>query len=186
MNKMRLIKFFLLILNLGIGYSYGQDNIFKVTPCSSPIIYSVDDIMLKENVGKELTAGDINPVYSGGKDSLKKYFAANPLTDEKAKQLVFRVHVGFLVSCEGKAGNYFLVSKGKGDLATLAKQVLEIVNRMPQIWQAAIKDNKPIDSYQVLSFTVVEVFQAESQRACVDRPSAKKIVKRLGLRYPIR
>jgi len=130
------------------------DSILKVIACDSRIIYSVDDLLLKAKVGSTLTAPHHNPAFTGGVGELKKYFAAHPLSDEKAKQLIFRVHIGFLVTCDGKAGNFIIVSQGHGDMETYANQILAIVNKMPQSWEAATKNNKPVDSYQILSFTV--------------------------------
>ena len=67
---------------------------------------------------------------------------------------MFRVYIGFIVTCEGKAGNFQTVGKGRADLETYANEVLAIVNKMTQSWQPAMKDNKAVDCYQVLSFTV--------------------------------
>ncbi len=130
---------------------FPADSIVKVTACSQTM-YSVDDFLVKEKFG-ELAKPTANPTFTGGLDELKKYFIANPLTDEKATQMVFRVSIAFVVTCDGKAGNFVIVTKGKGDLATYANQVLAIVNKMPQNWQPATIDGKPVDCYQVLSFT---------------------------------
>lgn len=129
---------------------FPADSIVKVNTCSQTI-YSVDDFLVKEKFG-DLTKPTTNPTFMGGLDELKKYFIANPLTDEKATQLIFRVSIAFVVTCDGKAGNFVIVTKGKGDLATYANQVLAIVNKMPQNWQPATFDGKPVDCYQVLSF----------------------------------
>lgn len=130
---------------------FPADSIVKVNACSQTI-YSVDDFLLKEKFG-DLTKPTTNPTFTGGLDELKKYFITNPLTDEKATQMIFRVSIAFVVTCDGKAGNFVIVTKGKGDLATYANQVLAIVNKMPQNWQPATVDGKPVDCYQVLSFT---------------------------------
>ena len=130
---------------------FPADSIVKVTACSQTM-YSVDDFLVKEKFG-ELAKPTANPTFTGGLDELKKYFIANPLTDEKATQMVFRVSIAFVATCDGKAGNFVIVTKGKGDLATYANQVLAIVNKMPQNWQPATIDGKPVDCYQVLSFT---------------------------------
>lgn len=130
---------------------FPADSIFKVTACSQTM-YSVDDFLVKEKFG-EIAKPTTNPTFMGGLDELKKYFAANPLTDEKAKQMMFRVSIAFVVTCDGKAGNFVIVTKGRGDLATYANQVLAIVNKMPQNWQPATVDGKPVDCYQVLSFS---------------------------------
>jgi hypothetical protein len=130
---------------------FPADSIVKVTLCSQTM-YSVDDFLVKEKFGV-IANPTTNPTFNGGLDELKKYFAANPLTDEKVTQLIFRVSIAFVVTCEGKAGNFVIVTKGRGDLATYANQVLAIVNKMPQKWQPATVDGKAVDSYQVLSFS---------------------------------
>ena len=131
-----------------------QKNILQVSFCDSKKVFIVDkETSLKEALGVPIA--DNNPEFEGGIDALKEYFAENPLTDDRAKDIVFRVHIMFVVNCEGKAGNFQLTSKGKGDLETLANQVLEIVNNMPQNWKPAKKNGEAVDCYQVLSFTVI-------------------------------
>jgi len=130
---------------------FPTDSIIKATVCSETI-YSVDDFLVKEKYG-EKPKPITNPTFSGGLDELKKFFTANSLTDEKASQMIFRVSIAFVVTCDGKAGNFEIVTKGKGDLETYANQVLAIVNKMPQNWQPATIDGKSVDCYQVLSIT---------------------------------
>ncbi|PKP47026.1 MAG: hypothetical protein CVT94_12790 [Bacteroidetes bacterium HGW-Bacteroidetes-11] len=130
---------------------FPADSIVKVTACSQTL-YSVDDFLVKEKFGI-INKPAINPTFMGGPDELKKYFVANPLTDEKATQMIFRVSIAFMVTCDGNAGNFVIVTKGKGDMATYANQVLAIVNKMPQKWQPATVDGKAVDCYQVLSFS---------------------------------
>lgn len=128
------------------------DSIIKVTACSEKM-YSVDDFLVNEKYGG-LTNPTTNPTFTGGIEELKKYFAANPLTDEKVTKMMFRVSIAFVVTCDGKAGNFEIVTKGRGDLETYANQVLAIVNNMPQNWQAATVNGKPVDCYQILMFSV--------------------------------
>ncbi|HET6225068.1 MAG TPA: hypothetical protein VFF27_02240 [Bacteroidia bacterium] len=132
---------------------FPADSIVKATACSSTL-YSIPDVLLKEKLG-ELPAPDKNPTFSGDVDKLKKYFAAHPLNDERVVNMIFRVKIAFLVTCDGNAGNYVIVSKGKGDLATYANMVLAVVNKMPQNWRPALHAEKPVDCYQELSFTVL-------------------------------
>lgn len=132
---------------------FSADSIVKVTCCTENI-YSVNDFLVKDKIGEKPNP-KTNPTYTGGLDELKKYFITNPLTDERVKESIFRVSIAFVVNCDGKAGNFTIVTKGRGDLATYANQVLAIVNSMPQNWQPATVDGKPVDCYQVLSFTVV-------------------------------
>ncbi len=131
------------------------DSLGNIMPCTEKI-YSVEDGLLKESLNNELPKPTKNPEFSGGLESLKTYFAANSLSDEGAKKMIFRVHISFLVNCEGKAGNFQIISKGKGVLEVYAHQVLDIVKKMPQSWKTAIKKSDAVDCYQVLSFTVME------------------------------
>ncbi len=76
------------------------------------------------------------------------------MTDERVKDAVFRVSIAFAVNCNGNAGNFMIVTKGKGLVETFANQVLERVNKMPQNWKPATKNGEKVDCFQVLSFTV--------------------------------
>jgi hypothetical protein len=131
---------------------FPADSILKVSACSKNI-YSVENFLVREKIG-EMPKPITNPVFSGGLEDLKKYFTANPLTDERVKESIFIVSIAFVVNCEGKAGNFEIVTKGRGNLATYANQVLAIVNNMPQYWQPATVDGKVVDCYQVLTFSV--------------------------------
>lgn len=139
--------------------SYGQsqtvDTTTPIKSCAEQVVYSVDDMMLKSQFGQNLVKPDMNPLYKGGLEELKKYFLSHPLIDARAKDIIFRVHVGFLVNCNGQAGNFRILSKGKGDLQDLTQQVLATIKNLPQNWQPATGGNKAVDSYQILSFTIV-------------------------------
>lgn len=132
---------------------FPADSIVKAVACSEKI-YAVNDFLVKEKFG-ELDKPSSNPVFSGGIDELKKYFASDSLTDEKVKEMMFNVSIAFLVNCEGVAGDFVIVTKGRGELATYANQVLAIVNKMPQKWQPAKVHGKSVDCYQILMFTIV-------------------------------
>lgn len=129
------------------------ESIKRIDFCNDKAVYSVNESLLKEKVG-ELPEPATNPAFEGGIEELKNYFAGKPLTDERTKDAVFRVAIGFVVNCNGEAGNFVVVTKGKGLAETFANQVLERVNGMPQNWKPAEKDGNKVDSYQVLSFTV--------------------------------
>ncbi|GHV34748.1 hypothetical protein FACS1894178_2880 [Bacteroidia bacterium] len=136
-------------------YNFHKDSILHVEYCNNKDVFAVDkEALLNEKVGT-LPVADENPIFEGGIEALKKYFAENPLTDERAKDLMFRVSIGFVVNCGGKAGNFQIITKGKGTLETLANQILEKVNKMPQNWKPAKKNGKAVDCYQVLSFSVL-------------------------------
>jgi hypothetical protein len=133
---------------------YPADSIVKVNFCNTQTQYAVGkESLLKEKIG-EKPEPDINPTFEGGVEELKKYFADNPLTDERITNAVFRVAIAFVVDCNGNAGNFMIITKGKGLAETFANQVLERVNKMPKHWKPAIKNADKIDCYQVLSFTV--------------------------------
>jgi len=130
---------------------YPQDSIVKVHFCNTNKQYAVG----KEFLLKEKAEPDTNPAFKGGVEKLKKYFADRSLTDERVQNSVFRVAIAFLVDCNGNAGNYMIITKGKGLAETFANQVLERVNNMPNNWVPATKNADKVDCYQVLSFTVV-------------------------------
>jgi hypothetical protein len=120
--------------------------------CSKKISYTVDDLDLRKKVGMDLTFPLSNPTYFGGEEALKKYFLTNPLNHSKT----FRTLIGFAVNCKGQLGNFLIASHGEGEIDLYSKQVLEIVKKMPRKWKAATsEDGKPIDSYQVIQFTIV-------------------------------
>ncbi|AUP77586.1 hypothetical protein [Flavivirga eckloniae] len=132
--------------------AYKSESIKKIVDCDTENIFSVDDFLLKMAVGK-LKNPDINPEYKGGIEELKKYFSVNALTDEIARNYIFRTSIGFKVNCKGEAGDFQIVTKGKGDLRELANQILEIVSNMPLGWIPAESDGQKVDCYQILSFT---------------------------------
>lgn len=132
---------------------YPTDSILKVNFCNRQIQFAVKDFLLKEKIG-ELPEPEIVPTFDGGKIELIKYFADRPLTDERLEGAVFKVSIGFVVDCNGNAGNCMIITKGKGLAETFANQVLERVNKMPQNWKPAIKNGEKVDCYQVLSFIV--------------------------------
>lgn len=133
---------------------YPADSIIKVNFCNTQTQYAVGkEFLLKDKIG-EKPEPDTNPDFAGGVDELKKYFADRPLTDDRTKNIVFRVVIAFAVDCNGNAGNFMIITKGKGMAETFANQVLERVNKMPQNWKPATKNADKVDCYQVLSFTV--------------------------------
>ena len=132
---------------------FPADSIRKVKPCAK-IAHAVDDLLLKEQIGVATAAPDKNPEFTGGAEALKQFFFGREMPADAPRNMAFRVHISFVVACDGKAGNYQVASKGRGDMETYANQVLAVANRMPQQWQPAIKDGKPVDCYQRVSFTV--------------------------------
>lgn len=122
--------------------------------CNQNVVYAVDYKMLAEAVGK-LKVPKKTPEYIPGKDAMRAYFGKHPLTDPRAKERLFRVVVAFVVNCEGKPGEWRIITRGKGELAEYANMVLDVVKNMPRRWNPAIdKKGNPVDCWQVLEFTV--------------------------------
>ena len=123
-------------------------------PCNAANIWSVDDKQLAEVVGA-FNAPKKTPSYLGDKPTLRGYFVNHPLTDDRVKDRLFRVRIGFMVNCNGEAGNWQIISKGKGELHEFAQMVLELVKAMPQNWiPAEDKRGNKVDCWQYLEFTV--------------------------------
>lgn len=124
------------------------------TLCNEAGVWSVEDKQLAEAVGN-FKAPKKTPEYEGGKTALRNWFLNQPLTDERAKDRLFRVRIGFMVNCKGEAGRWQVISKGKGELFEFANMVLDIVKTMPQKWSSAQdKKGNKVDCWQVLEFTV--------------------------------
>lgn len=124
------------------------------TPCNPETVYAVDYKMLTEAIGKHKEPKK-TPYYDGDKELMRNYFAKHPLTDDRAKERLFRVVIAFIVNCNGEAGQWQIITKGRGELAEYANMVLEVVRNMPQRWKPATdRKGNPVDCWQVLEFTV--------------------------------
>lgn len=124
------------------------------SPCNQSLIYSVDDKQLAEAVG-DFKHPKKNPAYQGDKSAFRNWFLNNPLTDERAKNRLFRVRLAFLVNCKGEVGQWQVISKGKGELHEFANIVLQLVKTMPHNWNPATdRKGNPVDCWQIMEFTV--------------------------------
>lgn len=120
--------------------------------CNKIVNYTVDDLDLRKNVGLNLAFPHTNSYYTGGTEMLKKYFLS------KTPKLTgtFRTLISFVVNCKGQVGNFEVVLKNEGVSPTFTNEILEIAKKMPPKWKAATsKEGNPVDSYQVLQFTIV-------------------------------
>ena len=128
-----------------------------VKPCNEQL-YAPEDADLIKTLGTKLPYPSKKPMYTGGLNALRAYLTPHNLTDAAVQGRTFRVRVAFLVNCEGKAGNFQIVSPSVGDMDPYAQKVLEITSKMPEGWNAATLGSpaKPIDCYQVITFTVVD------------------------------
>lgn len=124
----------------------------SVSPCKKKL-YAVESEALQELYGI-LPKPDIAPRYTEKDEKLVSYFMQNPLTDEDAEQMVFKVEIAFMVTCTGETGNYKIANRLRGKTKTLALKILVLVSKLPGKWEPATKGKKTVDSYQVLSFNV--------------------------------
>ena len=141
--------------NLYRVVEFPSDSIKRIKDCYNTRYMVLND-ELRRDLNGWLPRPDQNPSFKGGLEELKIYFKSKSLSDPKTKLLNFKVSISFRVTCEGKAGNFKIISNGRNELETYANQVLGIVNAMPQNWQPAVKDKKEVDCYQVLSFNIKE------------------------------
>ena len=95
------------------------------------------------------------PTWAEGDSTLLAWFNEHPLTDPRAKDMVFRPTLLFKVNCHGDASEWSIASKGKGVLFELANQLLEIAKQLPNGWTPATDENgNAVDCWQVISFNV--------------------------------
>ena len=124
------------------------------SPCNPDAVYSVDDKQLAEAVGSYRQPKK-SPSYQGGLSTFRNWFLKNPLTDERAKNRLFRVRLAFMVNCKGEVGQWQVISKGKGELYEFANIVLDLVKTMPHNWDPATdRKGNPVDCWQIMEFTV--------------------------------
>lgn len=130
-----------------------NDNGFTNT---NNVKYSSNDHHLEKKYGKLLTPNK-NSKYDGGIDNLKKYFAENPITSSDFKNLHFMVKIGFIVNRDGNANHFEIISSTRKEVVKLrAEKVLQIVKKLPQKWEAAEDNGEKVDSYQILSFVIID------------------------------
>jgi len=125
-----------------------------VQPCFPESVWSVDDEQLAAAVG-EFKKPKKSPTYIGGKTPLRNYYLNHPLTDERVKDRLFRVRIGFLVNCNGEVGQWQIINKSTGELYEMATVVLETAKTLPARWEPAEdKKGNKVDCWQILEFTV--------------------------------
>lgn len=104
---------------------------------------------------KELPEAATFPAWTEGMEALQAWFDGHPLTDPRAKEMMFRTVLLFKVNCHGEASEWAIASKGKGVLFELSNQVLEIARQLPNGWTPATDENgNAVDCWQVMSFNV--------------------------------
>lgn len=128
----------------------------QTDPAHTPArcVYAGSHALLANALGA-LPAPAVLPQYADGQEQMRAYFKEHPLTDSRAMEMIFRVHIAVLVNCQGQIADTRVVSSGKGFLAALAEQVRETVAQLPGAWTAAQDaEGNTVDCWQMISFTV--------------------------------
>lgn len=125
---------------------------FKI--CNKKDIHAVGFKLLELHIGEQLKKPRTIPEYLGENWRLKRFFTDNQFDFNRAKDMVFRVSIGFIVNCEGKAGDFFLLTEHEGKELNMAKELLETAKRLDFDWKPATKKKKNVDCYFVISITV--------------------------------
>ena len=99
----------------------------------------------------------VMPQWADGDSALQSWFDAQPLTDEMS-QIQFRALIEFVVSCEGKAGNWALLGvDGDFEYFYMANKILDIVTKLPQRWQPAMDEKgNPVDCRMLMKIDVID------------------------------
>ena len=151
-------SYILLLLILGVSYqSFSQsksDNDFKI--CNSKKIYSVDNHSLEDYLGKDFKKVKRIPVFNDRKYKLTYHFRDVKLKDKKLKGQVLRVHLGFVINCEGKPGNFIVLNDVDEKYKIGIQEVLDLAKKMPETWTPGVYKKKDVDCYQVLTLTIFD------------------------------
>jgi len=145
-----MLKFILTFSVLLGAYSLRAQSEFKF--CGEP--YTSRYFMVPDEL-KKLHPLDVVPRYKGSKDSLEAYFSDKEIEDKFVEDMIWKVSVLFKVNCKGEAGDFELLTEGDERLKNAGDQVVSAVKNMPQKWQPALKDGKPVDCFHVLEFTMI-------------------------------
>lgn len=122
--------------------------------CNPEHVYRCDHWGASER-HKELPEAATFPAWTEGMEALQAWFDDHPLTDPRAKEMMFRPTLTFKVNCHGEASEWAIASKGRGVLFELSNQVLEIAKQLPNGWTPATDENgNAVDCWQVMSFNV--------------------------------
>lgn len=125
---------------------------FKI--CHKKDVYGVDFKPLELYVGEKLKKPKTPPEYLGENWRLKRHFIDNQFDFNRAKDMVFRVNIAFIVNCEGKAGNFILLSEHEDKELNMAKELVETAKRLQFDWKPATKKKDNVDCWFVISITV--------------------------------
>jgi hypothetical protein len=138
----------------GVAPRVPVDTLVPVKPCDAEKVYSPDDADLRGVLGYKPTIPSKNPQYPRGLTGLREYFNQQMLDTTTLQGVTLRIRVGFLVNCEGDAGNFILLTNTLEDFQKYGEQVLRIASNMPQQWIAGEYKSEKVDCYQIITFTV--------------------------------
>jgi len=128
----------------------------SLTDCDPQHVYRCNHWGVRDRY-EELPEASALPYWTEGDEALQTWFDNHPLTDPRAKDMIFRTVLGFKVNCRGEAGEWYIASKGKGVLFELSSQVLEISKQLPNGWTPATDEaGNAVDCWQVLQFSIKE------------------------------
>ena len=134
----------LILFLLVVGFK--NDNEFKL--CNSGKLYATNDYLYKDSYFKEYEKVNDFPKYSGGQDSIQKYFNSKVTLTGDETQIVAKYHIIFVVNCNGELGRFEIKSKKFAGF----DKILSACKKMEN-WIPGRKDNTNIDCYVRLGFT---------------------------------
>jgi hypothetical protein len=129
-----------------------DSTVFQI--CNKKEVYSVDFKLLSLHLDEKLKKAKTNPKYLGESWRLRRWFTDHQFDYNRAKDMVFRVSIAFVVNCEGKAGNFMLLTEHEDKELNMAKELLETAKRLPFDWEPAVKKKQNVDCWFVISITV--------------------------------
>ena len=128
-----------------------------VNDCDPQHIYRCDHWGARDS-HRELPEAASLPYWAEGDSALQAWFDSHPLTDPRAKEMMFRTVLLFKVNCHGEAGEWSIASKGKGTLFEMSNLVLDVAKQLPPNGWVPAKDadGNAVDCWQVIQFNINE------------------------------
>jgi TonB family protein len=90
---------------------------------------------------------EVNPIFPGGQNAMRSFFAKNIVTPESdGKSVKGKVFIRFMVKKNGEISNIYLV-KGLTDACN--KEAIKVIKKMP-LWIPATQEGKVVNSWHTL------------------------------------
>lgn len=122
--------------------------------CNEEKMYAVDFYILMDSLGDDFKDPRHLPDFNGKHYYLKNHFKGFSLKNTSAEDNIVRLYLAFIVNCEGKAGNFFIIGDRKPEFKDVEERVLNIARTMPQKWLPAEHRRNKVDCYQVIHITI--------------------------------